>query len=60
MTPKEFEFWFSLLQVAAEESYKLGYNDARDGKPERKDGFVPNRATRLTVKTNLKKMTERR
>lgn len=60
MTPKEEQFLFDLLERVSEEIYKLGYEDAKAGKPLKTEGFAVGRANRLTIKNNLKKLTQRR
>lgn len=60
MTPKELQFMFDLLEHAAEGAYKLGHADGAEGKPLKTEGFTPNKATRLTIKTNLTKLTQKR
>lgn len=60
MTPKEEQFWFELLERVSKEIYRLGYEDAKAGKPLKTEGFEVGRANRLTIKNNLKKLTQRR
>lgn len=60
MTPKEEQFLFDLLERVSEEVYKLGHEDGAAGKPLKKEGFKVSKAHRLLIKTNLKKLTERR
>lgn len=60
MTPKEFDFLFILIEKVSQEVYRLGYEDAKAGKPLKTEGFSPSKASRLVIKTNLKKHTEKR
>lgn len=60
MNVKEQEFLFDLIERVSEEVYKLGYADGEAGKPLRDKGFKVSKANRLTIKTNMKKLTERR
>lgn len=60
MTPKEFDFLFQLVEETARHLYERGYADAKAGKPVEKEGFTLSKANRLLIKTNLKKLTERR
>lgn len=60
MTPKEFNFWFQLLEEVAEKMYRRGYEDGAAGKPLADQGFKLSKENRLLIKTNLKKLTERR
>lgn len=60
MTPKEFEFLFSLLERTAEEMYRRGYADGEAKKPQGNQSFAVGKSNRLLIKTNLKKFTEKR
>lgn len=60
MTPKEFNFWFQLLEEVSEKMYKLGHADGAAGKDLSDQAFTISKANRLLIKTNLKKLTERR
>jgi hypothetical protein len=57
---REFEFFFHLIEEISRSSYALGYEEAKAGKPLKTQGFSPNRASRLTIKTELKKYAEKR
>lgn len=60
MSPKELEFLFDLLERVSEDVYKLGYEDAKAQKPLKNKGFKLSKSSRLTVKTNLQKLTQKR
>lgn len=60
MTPKELDYFFILIEKISEEIYRLGYEDGKAGKPLKNEGFSPNKASRLVIKTNLKKHVEKR
>ncbi|HRO59386.1 MAG TPA: hypothetical protein PKZ27_02940 [Rhodocyclaceae bacterium] len=60
MTPKEFDFWFQLLEETSKQLYERGHADGKAGKPLENEGFTVSKANRLLIKTNLKKLTERR
>ena len=60
MTPKEFEFWYSLLERVSQDMYGMGFADATDKKPLKNEGFELSRASRLTIKTNLEKHAKKR
>lgn len=55
MTPKHWDFFITLLEAVAQESYAMGYSDAEEKKPKRDKGFKPTKATVLVLKTNLEK-----
>ena len=54
MTPRD------LIERGSEEGYRLGYEDAKAGKPLKTEGFRPSKASRLVIKTNLIKLTQKR
>jgi hypothetical protein len=60
MTPKEFDFMISLVDVVSERLYMLGYEDAKAGKEPKKTGFRPSKKNQVLIKTNLEKLTKRR
>jgi|LSQX01.1.fsa_nt_gb hypothetical protein len=60
MTPRELEFLYDLIERVSEEVYRLGYEDAKAGKPLKTEGFRPSKASRLVIKTNLIKLTQKR
>lgn len=60
MTPKEFDFLFGLLEETSRAMYQRGYDDAKAGKPIADQSFTVGKNNRLLIKTNLKKLTERR
>jgi hypothetical protein len=60
MSPRELEFFFHLIEEISRASYALGYEDHKGGKPMKEKGFSPSRASRLTIKTELKKYAEKR
>lgn len=60
MTPKELEFLYQLLEETSRHIYARGYADGKAGKPEQNEGFTLSRASKLVIKTNLKKFTEKR
>lgn len=60
MTPKELEFLYDLIERVSEDVYKLGYADGKAGNPLKTEGFKPTRASRMVIKTNLIKLTQKR
>lgn len=60
MTPKELDYFYVLIEKISAEVYRLGYEDAKAGKPLKTEGFSLNKASRLVIKTNLKKHVEKR
>jgi len=60
MTPKEFDFFFELMEKLSKEMYERGYADAKAKKPKTDQAFTIGRNSRLLIKTNLKKFVERR
>lgn len=60
MTPKELDYFFILIEKISEQVYRIGYEDGKAGKPLKTEGFAPNKASRLTIKSNLKKHVEKR
>lgn len=60
MTPREFDFLFGLLERTSEEMYKRGHADAMAGKPLVDQDFTIGKNNRLVIKTNLKKLVEKR
>jgi hypothetical protein len=59
MTPKELEFFYTLIEKISEEVYRLGYEDAKAGNPLKTEGFSLSKASRLVIKTNLKKHVDK-
>jgi len=60
MTPREFDFFMGIVEHVAKEAYGLGHADGMAGKPLKDKGFSPSKATRLRLKTEMKKHAERR
>ena len=60
MTPKEFDFMFSLLEQVSEQMYKRGHADGMAKKPLTDQSFAVGKNNRLLIKTNLEKLTKRR
>lgn len=60
MSPKEFEFFFSLLEHTSKEMYARGLVDGKAGKDQSDQSFAIGRNNRLLIKTNLKKFVEKR
>lgn len=60
VTPKEFAFWFELIEHTATNFYKRGRRDELQEKDEPEQPFTLSAANKLLIKTNFEKLTRRK
>lgn len=59
MTPKEFNFWFQVLEEAVQHAYSRGHADRGAGKPEEDHRFILTKEHKLLIKSELNKYTKK-
>lgn len=59
MTPKELQAVYELIEQVAEGAYKLGFEDAQNGREARSEGFKPAAASRLLIESGFQKLNSK-
>lgn len=59
MTPKEFDFFYKLLEDMAKAAYQHGYDEAKAGKPLNLDVFKMSVGNKLVLKKELNSFTKK-
>jgi len=60
MNPREFDFFFQLIEASMERAYLRGRADENEGKCQPEQGFRLSPESRLNIKTKLNKHLKKR